>query len=78
MLGTRMTNQDEDEVEDELDALERELTGDKVTSIEPLPEAPIADTPEVEGLKSPAEKQKARARARVRKQAAEAAEPMLA
>jgi charged multivesicular body protein 6 len=34
MLGGRISNQDEDEVEDELDALEAELTG------VPLPEVP--------------------------------------
>lgn len=34
MLGGQITNQEEDEVEDELDALEAELTG------VPLPEVP--------------------------------------
>ena len=34
MLGGRISNQDEEEVEDELDALEAELTG------VPLPEVP--------------------------------------
>jgi charged multivesicular body protein 6 len=37
MLGGRISNQDEDEVEDELDALEAEVTG------LPLPEVPTTD-----------------------------------
>ena len=78
MLGTRMSNQDEDEVEDELDALEQELTGNKVTFIEALPEAPTANLPDGDGLRFQADQQKARARARMEKQDAEAAEPMLA
>jgi charged multivesicular body protein 6 len=39
MLGGRISNQDEDEVEDELDALEAELTG------VPLPNVPTAALP---------------------------------
>jgi charged multivesicular body protein 6 len=39
MLGGRISNQDEDEVEDELEALEAELTG------VPLPEVPTTDLP---------------------------------
>lgn len=39
MLGGQMTNQDEDEVEDELDALEAEVTG------VPLPEVPTTELP---------------------------------
>jgi charged multivesicular body protein 6 len=39
MLGGRISNQDEDEVEDELDALEAEITG------VPLPEVPTAELP---------------------------------
>ena len=37
MLGGRISNQDEDEVEDELEALEAEVTG------VPLPDAPTAE-----------------------------------
>ena len=37
MLGGRISNQDEDEVEDELDALEAEVTG------LPLPEVPTTN-----------------------------------
>lgn len=39
MLGGRISNQDEDEVEDELDALEVEVTG------VPLPDVPTAELP---------------------------------
>lgn len=40
MLGGRISNQDEDEVEDELEALEAEIAG------VPLPEVPTAKLPE--------------------------------
>jgi charged multivesicular body protein 6 len=39
MLGGRISNQDEDEVEDELDALEAEVTGVD------LPEVPTTELP---------------------------------
>jgi charged multivesicular body protein 6 len=39
MLGGKISNQDEDEVEDELDALEAELTG------VPMPNVPTARLP---------------------------------
>lgn len=39
MLGGRISNQDEDEVEDELEALEAEVTG------VPLPEVPTTELP---------------------------------
>lgn len=39
MLGGQITNSEEDEVEDELDALEAEMTG------QPLPEVPTAEMP---------------------------------
>ncbi len=45
MLGGRITNQDEDEVEDELAALEAEVTG------VPLPEVPATDLPRKERAK---------------------------
>ena len=45
MLGGRITNQDEDEVEDELAALEREVNGPAplpaVPVTEPVPEIPV-------------------------------------
>ena len=46
MLGGRISNQDEDEVEDELDALEAELTG------VPLPDVPTAELPGKERAKA--------------------------
>lgn len=71
MLGGRMSNQDEDEVEDELDALEAEVSGVK------LPDAPTK-MPE-ESRKAKEETPRARARRRAREQAEEqAAQPMLA
>jgi charged multivesicular body protein 6 len=39
MLGGRISNQDEDEVEDELEALQAEVTG------VPLPEVPTTELP---------------------------------
>ncbi len=78
MLGTRMSNQDEDEVEDELDALEREVNGTSLPSLQELPDTPTVSLPEADVLGSQAEQQKARARARMRQRAAESAEPLLA
>lgn len=43
MLGGRISNQDEQEVEDELEALEAELTGPAK-----LPSVPVANLPEVQ------------------------------
>jgi charged multivesicular body protein 6 len=65
-----MSNQDEDEVEDELEALEAEL------SIIELPDAPATkiELSEVEKKQLA----KARAQKRARERAAEQAEPMLA
>lgn len=55
MLGGQISNQDEDEVEDELEALEAEVTG------VPLPEVPTTDLPEVVKTQIAAERRKARA-----------------
>lgn len=41
MLGGRISNQDEDEVEDELEAMEAEITG------VPLPAVPSSELPKV-------------------------------
>ena len=66
MLGGRISNHDEDEVEDELDALEAEVTGI------PLPSVPTAELPFKEGETLPdvpiAElaKEKAKERAKAR------------
>ncbi|KAE8452767.1 hypothetical protein EG329_013039 [Mollisiaceae sp. DMI_Dod_QoI] len=46
MLGGRISNQDEDEVEDELEALEAEVTG------VPLPEVPTSELPSRERAKA--------------------------
>ena len=63
MLGGRISNQDEDEVEDELDALEAELTG------VPLPDVPTAELPS---------KERAKARQREREEREEGRVAMLA
>lgn len=46
MLGGRISNQDEDEVEDELEALEAEITG------VPLPAVPTSELPSKERAKA--------------------------
>ncbi|KAG9194786.1 Snf7-domain-containing protein [Alternaria panax] len=73
LLANKMSNQDEDEVEDELDALEAEVNG----TVPALPDAPVAQ-PQL----SPQEKAqmaKDRAARRARERAAEqASQPMLA
>lgn len=63
MLAGQMSNQDEDEVEDELEALEREVQGVH------LPDAPTATLPE-ETEEEKAQKAKARAKARAQERAA--------
>lgn len=72
LLANRMSNQDEDEVEDELEALEAEVNG-----VPALPNAPVAEpqfTPEEK-----AQMAKDRAARRARERAAEQApQPMLA
>ncbi|KAI9785767.1 MAG: Vacuolar protein sorting-associated protein 20 [Geoglossum umbratile] len=81
MLGGRMSNQDEDEVEDELEALEKEATDPLPTpqlQQSQLPSAPTTDLPTLssEDLeRSKAEARRTRARERAK---AAAAEPMLA
>ncbi|KAL2011773.1 hypothetical protein VTN00DRAFT_4491 [Thermoascus crustaceus] len=64
MLAGRMSNQDEDEVEDELEALQREVQG----SVS-LPDAPTTAIPE-ETEKEKEQKAKARAKARAKERAA--------
>ncbi|KAJ9203894.1 hypothetical protein DTO166G4_6868 [Paecilomyces variotii] len=63
MLAGQMSNQDEDEVEDELEALQREVEGVS------LPNAPTSTLPEG-SEKEKEEKAKARARARAKERAA--------
>ncbi|CEI70176.1 hypothetical protein FVEN_g12163 [Fusarium venenatum] len=56
LLGGRMTNQDEQEVEDELEALEAELAGPAPS--ERLPDVPISDLPEQQKVEAQAERAK--------------------
>ncbi len=46
MLGGRMTNADEEEVEDELAALEAEMSGPSTVATAPLPSVPDTQLPE--------------------------------
>ena len=73
LLANKMSNQDEDEVEDELEALEAEVNG----VVPALPDAPVAQphfTPEEKARMA-----KGRAARRARERAAEqASQPMLA
>lgn len=72
MLAERMTNQDEDEVEDELEKLEREVNG--AVSVGELPDAPQK---ELEQRESEKERRERRAREREAEQQ-QRAEPLLA
>ena len=75
MLKGQISNQDEDEVEDELKALEGRISVGEAGE----PAYPAAPRMELEGKDEQAREQKARARARVEGQnSAQAAEPMLA
>ncbi|EEP80915.1 conserved hypothetical protein [Uncinocarpus reesii 1704] len=71
MLSGQMSNQDEDEVEDELEELQREVGGSAK-----LPDVPTSALPE-EGARTPATRATQRARERARAQA-ESAVPMAA
>lgn len=78
MLGGQMSNQDEDEVEDELEGMERELNRVEEADATEYPTAPASEPAFAGELKKVGE-QKARARARAAERAAaQAAEPMLA
>jgi charged multivesicular body protein 6 len=68
MLRGQISNHDEDEVEDELDALEREVTGIK------LPDAPTNKLPENEQVREETPRERAQRRAREQAQN----EPLLA
>lgn len=82
MLAGQMSNQDEDEVEEELDALEAEINGRVTMGGEAVPTLPEAPKDEIEGVESEraqAKLRKARARVRAQEQAAaQDSEPMLA
>jgi charged multivesicular body protein 6 len=74
LLANKMSNQDEDEVEDELEALERELNPPVVDMLPDAPKAQPQFTPEEK-----AQIAKDRAARRARERAAEqASQPMLA
>lgn len=73
MLGGQMSNQDEDEVEDELEALVKEVRGPVAVKDGPAVEYPAA--PEREPSRSPSQ---LKARAKARAKSAQASEPMLA
>lgn len=78
MLGGQMSNQDEDEVEDELEAMEGEINGVRDSDTVEYPAAPTNE-PVFAGELKEVGQQKARARARAQERAAaQAAEPMLA
>lgn len=78
MLGGQMSNQDEDEVEDELEAMVGEIQPVKEAEAHEYPVAPVNEPAFAEELKQVGQ-QKARARARAQERAAaQAAEPMLA
>lgn len=70
LLAGRMSNQEEDEVEDELEALEREQL-----SAQGLPSAPVGGLEEPEQSKEEIRRERAKRRAQEREQRAE---PMLA
>jgi charged multivesicular body protein 6 len=72
MLSERMTNADEDEVEDELERLEREVNG--VVDVGKLPDAP---TKELEQRQVEKDRRERRARER-EAESGQRAEPMLA
>lgn len=75
LLANRMSNQDEDEVEDELQQLEREVNG--VQDVPVLPDAPVAQPELTQEQKAKAERE---SRARESKQLAaeETRQPILA
>ncbi|KAG5292819.1 SNF7 family protein [Histoplasma ohiense] len=66
MLGGQMSNQDEDEVEDELEAMELEISGP--VSLPDVPTSALNEEAELE--KQEKAKQRAKARARARERAA--------
>lgn len=64
MLSGQMSNQDEDEVEDELEALEAEMSGNKVN----MPNAPNVIVGSLPEAPTETPKERARRRARERQQ----------
>lgn len=70
MLGGKISNQDEDEVEDELEALEAKIKGEQAQV--DLPSVPTTDLPTKDS------KERAKARDEQRQQEREARQAMLA
>ena len=79
MLAGQMSNEDEDEVEDELDALEKQVSGRLAVGDETTPSLPEAPKSEIEDERVQEKVRKARARVRAVEQGtAQAQEPMMA
>ena len=74
LLANKMSNADEDEVEDELEALEAQVNG---TTVPSLPDAPVAQPQFTAEEKTQMAKDRAARRARERA-AEQAGQPMLA
>ncbi|KAF2473611.1 charged multivesicular body protein-like protein 6 [Lindgomyces ingoldianus] len=72
LLANKMSNQDEDEVEEELEALEQEVSGIK------LPDAPTKQIELSEEDKARVRRERAQRRAKEREEGQQAPEPMLA
>ena len=75
MLGGKMSNQDEDEVEDELEAMEREVDGVKLPS---APNGKLADQQRLDLPDAPMETPAQKAERRREERARQAAEPIAA
>ena len=80
MLGGKMSNVDEDEVEDELEAMEKEVNGVEAPEVPSLPTVPSADLISPDARIEASESQrKAKARAKAREEASRrVAEPIFA
>lgn len=79
MLGGKMSNADEDEVEDELEAMEAEVSGVAAMPNVPARKEMMPDVPtNIPAQDSLRETSAQRAKRRERERSAQAAEPMLA
>ena len=81
LLGGQMSNQDEDDVEDELEALAGQISGVREPDAVNMPAVPKTELDRKEEEEERMERQKARARARARageQTSVQTAEPMLA
>ena len=74
LLGGKLSNDDEDEVEDELETMNREVNG-----VQPVKDQTLPNVPEAEPSDTVQDKaQRAKERARAREQEQQAAEPIAA